>query len=184
MDALAKAIEEGPWEESNFLRVIGKNLREIRDKFASQVNFPDQDGVKVSSHLANRIALRSGQREIFIALYSSTGTNIQTWTHLLANLPKQIISRPIYANEQDVKEVIRAKENQANEAYVVVYIDKNDILATAQDKTPKDKFGKPLLTLKDRTIKLENISRFVHMTGTYKYTGGRLIKINTSESEV
>lgn len=182
LKALEDAINEGPWEESNFLRVIGKNLREVRDKFASKVNIPDQDQDKIAAHLANRIALRSGQREIFIALYSSTGSNIQSWTHILANLPRQIISRPIYANEQDVKEIIRTKVNPNNEAYVAIYISKDDILPTLPDKTPKDKLGKPLLTLKDNAIKIENINRFVHVTGTYKYSGGRLVKIKVNES--
>ncbi|GGI89951.1 Dot/Icm secretion system protein IcmQ [Legionella impletisoli] len=181
LEALDNAINEGPWEESNFLRVIGKNLRQLRDKFSSQTKALNQDE-KIASNLANRIALRSGQREIFIALYSSTGSNIQSWTHILANLPRQIISRPIYANEQDVKEVIRTKENQNNEGYVAIYINKDDILPTHPDKIPTDKLGKPLLSLKDKAIKVENINRFVHISGVYKYLGGRLVKINSNES--
>lgn len=175
--ALDKAISEGPWEESNFLRVIGKNLNEIRDKLASQV-VSGQDNDKTAAHLANRIALRGGQREVFIALYSSTGSTIQSWTHILANLPRQIISRPIYANEHDVKEIIRSKENKLNEAYVSIYINKDDVLTTSMDKTPTDRLGKPLLSLKDRAIRVENINRFVHETGTYIYTGARLVKNN------
>lgn len=183
LEALDTAITEGPWESSNFLRVIGKNLREIRDKFVSQVNFPSQDQDKVSSHLANRIALRSGQREIFIALYSSTGINIQSWAHMLANLPKQMISRPIYANEQDVKDVIRTKENPNNEAYVSIYVNQSDILPTTPDKTPVDKLGKPLLSVKDRSVKLDNINRFEHVTGTYRYVEGRMTKINSNDAD-
>ncbi|WP_133129388.1 Dot/Icm secretion system protein IcmQ [Legionella yabuuchiae] len=181
LEALDNAIKEGPWEESSFLRVIGKNLRELRDKFADQSRFSNQED-KIASNLANRIALRSGQREIFIALYSSTGSNIQSWTHILANLPRQIISRPIYVNEQDVKEVIRTKENQNNEAYVSIYINKDDILPVHPDKVPTDRLGKPLLSLKDKAIKVENINRFVHVSGIYKYLGGRLVKINSNES--
>ena len=44
------------------------------------------------------------------------------------------------------------------------------------DKTPVDKLGKPLLTLKDKSLSLDNINRFVHITGTYQYGQGRLVK--------
>ncbi|WP_133128939.1 Dot/Icm secretion system protein IcmQ [Legionella nagasakiensis] len=183
LKALDDAIEQGPWDESNFLRVIGKKLREIRERFASQVHLSDQEKEKIPSHLANRIALRSGQREIFVALYSSTGSNLSSWERIVANLPSQMISRPIYANEKDVKEIIGTKENKINEGYVSIYISQNDILPTPAEKTPVDKLGKSLLTLKDRALKLENIDRFVHISGTYKYTGGRLIKVSNHELE-
>ncbi len=178
LESLDKAISDGPWDESNFLRVIGKKLREIRDRFANRIRLRSNESDKAVSHLANRIALRSGQREIFIALYSATGSNIQSWTHILANLPRQVTSRPVYANETDAKEAIGAKQNKLNEAYVSIYINTDDVLVTPEDKTPKDRLGKPLLSLKDRSIKIENINRLVHITGTYKYVGGRLIRQN------
>lgn len=176
LKALDEAIEQGPWDESNFLRVIGKNLRAIRDDFSNHLNAPMQEKSKIATHLANRIALRSGQQEIFIALYSSDGTNIQSWERILMNLPKQMISRPIYANEDDIKAMIRTKENKNNEAYVSMYISQADILQLSVDKTPVDKLGKPLLTLKDKSLTLDNVNRFMHVTGEYQYSHGRLIK--------
>ncbi len=176
MKALDEAIEHGPWSESNFLRVIGKNLREIRDAFANQLLVPGQEKSKMAAHLANRIALRSGQQEIFVALYSSDGNNIQSWERILTNLPKQMISRPIYASEEDIKNIIKTKENKNNEAYVAMYISQSDILPMAEDKIPLDKLGKQLLTLKDKSLSLDNISCFVHISGDYQYDQGRLIK--------
>ena len=176
LKALDDAIEHGPWDESNFLRVIGKNLREIRDVFANQLLLPGQEKSKIVSHLANRIALRSGQQEIFIALYSSDGTNLQSWERILMNLPKQMISRPVYASEDDINAIIRTKENKNNEAYVSMYISQNDILQISADRTPVDKLGKPLLSLKDKSLSLDNINRFVHASGIYQYSQGRLVK--------
>ncbi len=181
LKALDDAIEHGPWDESNFLRVIGKNLREIRDAFANQLLLPGQEKSKIVSHLANRIALRSGQQEIFIALYSSDGANLQSWERILMNLPKQIISRPVYASEEDVKAFIKTKENKNNEAYVSMYISQVDILQMSVDKTPIDKLGKPLLTLKDKSLSLDNINHFVHISGAYQYTQGRLVKAPLAE---
>ncbi len=181
LKALDDAIEHGPWDESNFLRVIGKNLREIRDGFANQLHDPGYEKSKIASHLANRVALRSGQQEIFIALYSSNGTNMQSWERILMNLPKQMISRPIYDNEEDLRAIIKTKENKNNEAYVSMYVSQSDILMLTADKTPVDKLGKSLLTLKDKSLSLDNINRFVHISGTYQYVQGRLVKNPSAE---
>lgn len=182
LKALDDAIEKGPWDESNFLRVIGKNLREIREKFANQLSAPEQEKAKLATHLANRVALRSGQQEIFIALYSSDGSKLTSWERIVANLPKQIISRPIYADEKDLKDIIKTKENKVNEAYVSMYINQNDILPPARDKTPVDKLGKPLLSLKNKSLNLENVNFFVHESGIYTFSHGRLIKKTPTSS--
>lgn len=177
LKALNKAIEEGPWEKSNFLRMVGKNLTAIRDDFLTRLGAKSEHELKNESQLANKMALRSSQLEIFISLYSSDGINIQSWERIVANLPKQTISRPIYSNEENLKEVLKLKDNKNNEAYVAIFIDKQDILSLAPDKVPKDKLGTSLLSLKDRTLNLENISRFVHVTGSYQFLRGRLVKM-------
>ena len=177
LKALNDAIEKGPWEKSNFLKVIGKNLIEVRDAYLSQLGASSQAQLKAESHLANRIALRSGQQEVYVSLYSADGSNIQSWERIVANLPRQMISRPIYADETDIKSIIKTKENKQNEAYVAIYINQSDILPLSSDKAPVDKLGKMLLSLKDKTLNLDNISRFVHMSGIYRLERNRLIKM-------
>lgn len=175
LKAMDDMLASGPWEESNFLRVIGKNLSSIRDEFASHV-LDQSELANMESHEAKREA-RSGQQEVFISLYSSEGNKIQSWERIVTNLPKQMISRPVYADENDVKNVIKSKENPVNEAYVAIYILQSDILDLAEDKILKDKFGKKLLSLKDRALNLDNISKFIHLSGSYRYSGGRLLKM-------
>jgi intracellular multiplication protein IcmQ len=174
LKALNEAIDNGPWDKSNFLKVIGKNLTEIREDFLNQMGASSKAQLKADSHLANRIALRSGQQEVYVSLYSADGTNMQSWERIVANLPRQMISRPIYAAEEDIKEVLKIKENKPNEAYVAIYINQSDILPLSPDKVALDKLGKSLLSLKDKTLILDNISRFVHISGVYSYSQGRL----------
>ncbi len=176
LNALDEAINNGPWEQSNFLRAIGKNLNDIRENFVSQLDTRTRQQIKADTHLANRLALRSGQQEVFVSLYSADGTNLQSWEKIVANLPRQMISRPIYANEEHVRELIKTKENKQNEAYLGIYINQTDIIPLAPDKALSDKLGNVLLTLKDKTLDLENISRFVHITGIYQFDRGRLLK--------
>lgn len=179
--ALDDAIEQGPWDKSNFLKLIGKNLCEIRDNLMTHLSTLSAENTKIASNLANRIALRSGQQEVFIGLYSSDGNSIQSWERILSNLPKQIISRPVYANEKDVKDLIKTKEKKINEAYVSIYVNRNDLLSLAPDKVPVDKLGRPLLSLKNKSIDLENINHFVHLSSVYTYSKGRLQKKDLPE---
>lgn len=176
LKALNDAISQGPWEKSNFLRVIGKNLTEIRDTYINQLGERSASQIRAETTHATREAQRSGQQEVFVSLYSADGSNLQTWERIVANLPRQMISRPIYANEEDIISALKMKENKINEAYVAIFINQSDILSLSSDKAAVDKLGKPLLSLKDKTLVLENISRFVHMSSIYHFEQGRLKK--------
>ncbi len=176
--ALNEAIDSGAWDKSNFLKAIGNNLNELRDDFLAQLGTPSQAQLKAESRIANQTALRSGLQEIFVSLYSSDGGSIQSWEKILTNLPRQMISRPIYADEEDIKAIIKTKEHKQNEAYVAIFINKEDILQLSTDKIALDKLGKTLLSLKDRTLNLENVSRFVHQNIVYKFDRNRLVKIS------
>ena len=182
LQALDEAIDQGPWEESNFLKAIGKNLRQIRENFVAKINAPTQAELKRSEHVAHKLALHSAHQEVFVSLYSSDGGNMQTWERLVANLPRQMISRPIYESEEDAKALIRTKENKTNEAYVAIYVGQGDILPVSPDKVPTDRLGRPLLLLKDRSLRLENITYFVHKSLRYEYMHGRLTPILETES--
>ncbi len=183
LKALDDAIQEGPWDESNFLKVIGKNLREIRDQFAMEIGLQAQEEERTAAGFAKQSVLRRGQQEIFIVLYSSEGSSLFSWERILANLPKQMISRPIYALEQHVIDIIKTKDNKINEAYVSMNISENDILEMGPDKISLDKLGKPLLALKNKSLNLESINRFVHESGTYRFNHGRLVKGVSTENK-
>ncbi|STY30660.1 IcmQ protein [Legionella wadsworthii] len=176
LKALDYAIQNGPWDKSNFLRSIGNRLVGIRDNFTKRINARTDAQVRADTHLASQLALRSGQQEVYVSLYSSDGTNIQSWERIIANLPRQMISRPIYSDEEQVRALIKSKENKVNEGYVAIYINKTDIIPLSQDKTLYDRLGSPLLTLKDRSLNTENITRFIHTSGQYTYSKGRLTK--------
>lgn len=177
LKALNKAIAEGPWEQSNFLKSIGKNMIAIRDEVLVRLGSSPEAQLKAESLRANQLALRSTQQEIFISLYCYEGSNLQNWEKIVSNLPGQMISRPVYAREMDIKDMLKYKENKQNEAYVVIYVDKANILPLPPDKIIKDKQGIALLTLKDKSVSLNNIIRFEHSSGTYEYVKGHLLKV-------
>lgn len=176
LKSLNDLLDKGQWDKSNFLKMIGKNITEIRDDLADKLGAVSREQLKAEAHNAKQSALRSGQTEVYISLYSAKGSDLATWERIVANLPRQMISRPIYANEPDIKNIIKHKENQMNEAYVALYVNASDILQLPPDKVVQDKLGAELMNLKDRTIFIENISRFVHLTGIYQLDHGRLVK--------
>lgn len=176
LDSLRELVEQGPWHKSAFLRVIGKKLQKIQDNFIERVGGARQHTALQSLAQHAQPARGTTQKEIFIGLYSSDGTNLQSWEQILQNLPRQAISRPVYAKEADIQKIVKEKKNRINEGYVVMYVNQQAILPTPLDKTPKDKFGTVLLTLRDKALSLDNIVRFVHATGVYAYRKGRLIQ--------
>jgi intracellular multiplication protein IcmQ len=174
LDSLNKAIETAPWHASNFLKAIGKKLEALRDKYLTYLS-PDAQHTETKPGFATRLAQRSGQQEIYISLYSSDGGNLSSWERIVMNLPHQTISRPIYANETDVRALLRTKDNKQNEAFVAIYINQSDILPLPPERSSIDKLGVPLLSLKDNALDLNNISRFVHQSGVYQWYRSRLL---------
>jgi len=175
--ALNEALDQGPWEVSNFLGLIGKKLQKIRDDFEISINNIDLQATQSARDFADKTLLRrSEMTKIFVSLYATDGSNVQSWERIIATLPTQSISRAVYANEEDVAEVIRSKPNPLNEAYVMLYVNPTDILVQPQEKIATDRLGKSLMALKDRAIALENIVTLTHQNHVYDYVQGRLVK--------
>ena len=179
LTSLRELLERGPWNKSAFLRVIGKKLQKTHDDFSARVGCAgraEQAGLhQATQHKMKQEPLET-QQEVFVALYSSDGANLESWEKILTNLPRQSVSRPVYAEEKAIEKVFKERRSHLNEGYVAMYITRNTVLPTPIDKTPKDRFGTDLLTLKAKALVLDNVMRFVHATGVYTYKKGRLIK--------
>ncbi len=174
--ALDEAIEQGPWSASNFLSLIGKKLQMLRTDVLNALDIAHEaeTGAIQAKKNENRFAV---MQKIYIALYAFDGTNLQNWERILEHVADQMVSRPIYAKEEDAIENLHSKVNRLNDAYAEIYIDPLKILNLPPEKTSVDKLGKPLLALMDNAILRENIVAFVHQTGRYLYEGRRLFKV-------
>lgn len=178
LQALDEALSKAPWDASTFLSLIGKKLQSIRDELAETLDNHDHD-TEGSPPKLNQQTVADRyikMKKVYIALYAIDGSNLQSWERILQHLPKQVISRPVYENEEDVMTSIRSKSNRLNEAFAAIYVEPQYILSQSAEKISVDRLGKPLLALKDKAINLENVDVFVHQSGTYRFVGGRLIK--------
>ncbi len=181
LHALDEAIGRGSWDETNFVFIIGKRLKAMRDNLAAQLKEAGEDITSSSAFLSRQLAMQSTLKQVYVSLYSNEGVNLQSWERIIANLPRQLVSRPVYANEEDIQAIIKTKEKKINEGYVSLFIDEASIITMSADKVPVDKLNKPMLVLKDNAINLDNINFFVHLSGSYRYIRGRLVKINQVE---
>lgn len=187
--ALDETIETGPWDKSIFLGAIGKKLKEIRFGFKNQLRFldPGFEDTEASAGmaeqatpLANTIPVpekTDDQIEAFVSLYNADGGNLQKWEKLLQALDKQIVTRPVYNSENEIRSVMRAKTTRKNDAYAAFYINKADVIPPRDGKPPLDRVGNILLILKDNALKLENITRFYHESGIYVFKNNQLSRI-------
>src|SRR3990167_9102638 len=127
LQVLDNLLAESTWDESTFYRAMGNKIRGMRDNFVQQMGLKNEN-TKLPSNMLNRVALRQDQCEVFIGLYCTNGTNLNTWGCILGNLPYQIIARPIYSSEDQVRTMIKEKGTLVTDAYVAVYIDQKAIL--------------------------------------------------------
>jgi intracellular multiplication protein IcmQ len=177
LETLNDTLAVGPWNEGSFILMIGKKIRALRDDLVTQISKYEETELSSSEYLAHRAHLSASHKIVYVSLYSSEGVSIGSWEKIIANLPRQIVSRPVYATEEDVQNIIKTKEKKINEAYAVFYVEAAAILDLGADKSMVDKLGKPILVLKDNAIILENIEYFVHLSGKYQYSKGLLTKL-------
>src|SRR5688572_1179808 len=108
--ALDKMIADGNWEGGLFFQAAGKKLRALSQELKAELQLPSEQEVTISD-MAAFVKQKSGLIEIFISVYCTEGRNIKKWELVLGSLPKQIVSRPVYKREKDIKETINTKEN-------------------------------------------------------------------------
>lgn len=183
LGTLDKALKEGPWEKGLLFKTFGNKLKKHRDRLKVMLNSDEKvDPNKPVPNLANRVAAREGMIEVSVALYCSDGSKMSRWESVLHTLSATIVSRPIYKKESDVVTMIRSKPKRVNEGYCLIYIDEKNIAKPFTGKNPEDKMGHELLVLKQGAIDAKNIVAFVHQTGVYNWSEGKLIK-RTDDSE-
>lgn len=172
-------ITKGNWDGSLFYQSIGRKLREFSEQYKKELNIQPEDIIPVTpTEMMDIVKQKSGLVEIYVSVYCTEGRNIKKWELVLSNLLRQIVSRPIYKREKDIRDVINSKENAINDAYVVAYVTEMDILKPSfRDKALLDRFGHELMRLKDDALKSENITKLMHQSGEYAYRKGNLIKL-------
>ena len=175
-DAIIAAVDHvlntNDWEESLFLRNALKPLKKIRD---SAITLKEEATMTVADQQITLRGLEDDEMLVYISIFQSEGHNLRKWALQLSSLRSYLLGRPIYEKEADVAKMIRQKLVQTSEAYVVVAVKNNEIQNFSYQAERIDRFGNPLLTLKDTAVKSDNIFEFVHQNQRYFFVNGKLI---------
>ncbi len=167
-----RVLSAGDWDTSLFLKTIVKPIKEMKhdaEHFlrSSRAEVGDTADLVIPEH----------QVMLYVSLFQTRGDDLQLWEKQVRSLNRYIVGRPIYSSEDNVKKVIRLKQNSSNEAYVVLLVDKRFVQKpNAFEVERKDRYGNSLETLKPGVLKSENIIKLVHDGVSYRFVGGRLVQ--------
>ena len=167
-------LVQGEWESSLFLQVTSKRLQKLRGEakeLLEKVNKNESGRKQAISHFGN-----DGYTNVYLSLYQSDGANFSKWQQLINNLANFSMSRPVYAKEELVQRAIKNKLDPMKEGYVIVRVRNDSII---HEKTSaEDRLGNPLLTLREKSVRLENVMGFVHNKKRYELEDGVLRKVS------
>jgi Dot/Icm secretion system protein IcmQ len=171
MTILRELLATGDWEATLFLRTTSKKLQELYNQAEALSHYYDSLSPSKDYH---KIRTEQGYTKVYVSLYQSDPYNLIKWQNTLKNIREYSINRPIYRQEEYVREMIRSKHESPNEGYVIIYIKNSDIIPPYAGKLVEDRWGHELLTLRDNSLSSENIIEFVHHGHRYYYHGGKV----------
>jgi len=181
IEAIDHVLAEGNWSDGVLLKTIGDRLQSLKKRFQQTLELGNAALQPGPDNLAQRVAKRTGQREVFVSLYNADGNSLQKWERLLQTIGSQLVSRPVYQKESHVRALVRSKLQRQNEAYINAYVSEHDFLVPPGGQHPTDKLGHPLLLVKQGAFAASDIIRFVHRSGQYVYKLGRLVREGDDE---
>ncbi len=176
---IEKCLNNADWSISLFFQGIGNRIRAMRDKIRQCLAETDEDFLSPEAPKAISQA-REGMTLVYVSLYQADGLNLRKWATLLDSITKLSIGRPVYLKQSAIEAVIRAKPEPRRDAYVAIYVNDDDIIEPLGGIHPKDRMGNQLLTIREGKVLANNISHFVHNTGSqiihYEYKNHKLIQ--------
>jgi intracellular multiplication protein IcmQ len=153
--------------------VIRTQLQSLLKRFEEEIagtQGGDQEGYQAKRKLS--------EDEIFVYVYlfNTQGANLKTWQKLLLQdaLAEHTINRPIYANKEEIMQVLRAKPNKVQHAYLEIAVNKRDIIPYTR---LKDQYGFNLLRLKQNALKVESICVFFYNDKEYRFVNGDFVTV-------
>lgn len=176
LTSIDKAIQEGRWDSGLFYKNVLKRLLKMREYVIDQLPDENETAVDVSSQDI-MLQHKEGYELVYVAIYQAEGNKLDRWLSVIRTLNERCMSRPVYPDEAQVQETMRSKRSR-NHAYVVVWIKKTDIISSPNGNIFKDQLGHELVTLKDNSLKLNNIIEFVHDGRRYLFKEDRLLLRN------
>ncbi|MBX9586405.1 MAG: Dot/Icm secretion system protein IcmQ [Gammaproteobacteria bacterium] len=177
IDTVDKTLATGGWQETFLLQNMEKKIKELREEAITL-----QNQIKTENQ-AKSMGVTKTQLDdlqtVFVSVFQQDYNDLRSWERTLKSITDYSITRPVYKEEEHIKEMIRGRPDPNKEGYVVVLVKRQDIVKGLPGKPAIDKLGYELLNIKEGGIKPGGIQRFILSGRTYEYVEGSLKLIQT-----
>lgn len=178
---LVKLIDElldsDAWTKGIYLQTISTKIAELRTEVNTLL---EEIAGSENVGVVGAAPKTTGNINVFISLYQADAKNISMWQKTLKRINEFSTSRPVYRDEESVKQLIRGRPDPSKEGYAVIQVKEADLIKPYTGKQLADRFGNELLTVREGSIKPENVVKFVHGANIYKFENGELILESTT----
>ena len=171
IDYLQPIIDEPRWQESLLLRNMLSDYQALYSQALQQRDSFANSGI---SSVDRRSLIKDDQVEIFILLYQVNGYDLSRWNTQLEMLLQKNLMRPMYATEEGVNIVLRARLLKTNDAYIVAIIQRDKLLELSQGLRQVDRYDQKLVYLADHALASDSFVEFVHLKNRYPIVNGRI----------
>lgn len=159
---------------------VGDKFRFVRDRLHVLLAHLEQQhaAAQLSTQPVKKQEATSDDTTVYVYLYNAHGINLKTWQNFL--MPKLFyeysVNRPIYAERNQIEELLRTKSNKVQHAYLAVTIKQADLLQT-NGNAMKDAVGNTLIRVKEGALRFDQMLSFTHNGNEYTVNEkGELIK--------
>lgn len=160
---------------------IGDGYRSISNRFKALLRHIEENVELSESELANLVEnnadLAENQQYVYVYLFNAQGRILSRWVPMFSprNFAEYSVNRPIYQEEDQVQAYIRSRTNDDAHAYLVMKVNKGDVVSSPGQAHYHDATGQPLLKLKEKSLMAENLVVFVYKGDRYRVSNGQLI---------
>ncbi len=156
--------------------ILKTQLHTIFDKVEKEIGIHQEEKNKNKNQTKKTLA--EDETLVYVSLFNTQGKQLESWLRLLDNksLYEHSVNRPIYANQNEIEEMLANKPNKEQNGYFIIAIKKNDIMADENTTTLRDPNGFPLLRLKQGAFNSGKIQAFIYRGQAYQIDkAGKLI---------
>lgn len=158
---------------------IGEKFRFVRERLKTLLDTLEKSLPPASSEKNFAHVVTADQVLVYVYLYNAQGLQFRSWQNLM--VPKVFyeysVNRPIYADKNQVETLIRTKANKAQHAYLTIAVNRDQITRPADDQSPKDALGNPLIKVREGSLQIGNVIAFTHQDQEYVLNEvGELVK--------
>lgn len=169
------------WQGTHLLRSMEKKIKGLREEAIQLDSQLKEEGMVQSMGFSN-VSL-SGFETVYISVFLQDFNDLRKWERTLKSITDYSVTRPVYKEEDQIKEMIRGRPDPNKEGYIAVMVKKEDIVKGVAGKAATDKLGFELLNIKEGGVKPAGIQRFVLGEKSYEFVDGSLKLLSSSNPQ-